>query len=302
MSGKQFLRKALVFFLLLVMADQLMGLGLKYLYFHQKGEDYYYATKTLDNQDSTILILGSSRARNHYNPQIISDSLGMSCYNGGRSGCFLAYQSAQLDLILDRYKPTVIVLEVTPYDMNPGEGDYDRLSGLLPYRHHRSWKKVIEKKSVFEPYKCFSAIYPFNSLLLKMIPNLKDNGDFRTDGFQPLIGTWSGAYVNTNGGGMDVISERKKQEMMHITDVCRDNSICLVMVTSPYYGHFTSSKTLEVTDSICREYGIPYYSYLNDSVFKDRGLFFTADHLNEQGANIFSSKIAHQLSKILEDD
>ena len=135
MTTKAFIVKLVLFICLLIGADALIGKGLKQMYFQQQGEDYYYTTKTLDLQDSTLLILGSSRARNHYNPRIFRDSLGMSCYNAGRSGCFLVYQSAQLDLILDRYVPKVIVLEVTPYDMNPGEGE----RGLVLY-----WHDVIE--------------------------------------------------------------------------------------------------------------------------------------------------------------
>lgn len=292
MSKKEFWVKLLVFAALLAGTDQLIGNGLKYLYFHQRGEDYYYTTKTLDLQDSTVLILGSSRARNHYNPQIIRDSLGMSCYNAGRSGCFLTYQSAQLDLILDRYEPRVIVLEVTPYDMNPGESDYDRLSGLLPYQHHASWRKVVEKKSIFEPYKCLSAIYPYNSLLIKMMANLKDRGEFCSNGFQPLSGTWNEPYGETNGGASLAVSEQKKQEMVHIVKTCKEHHIKLMMVTSPYYGKFTSSRTLEVTDSICRAYQIPYQSFLNCEAFHDGSLFSTGDHLNEQGANVFTSLFA----------
>lgn len=297
MSKKGFCVKLLVFVILLAGADQLIGGILKDLYFHQKGEDYFYTTKTLDMQDSTVLILGSSRARNHYNPRIIRDSLGMSCYNAGRSGCFLTYQSAQLDMILDRYKPEVILLEVTPYDMNPGESDYDRLSGLLPYQHHASWRKTIEKKSVFEPYKCLSAIYPYNSLLIKMMANLKDRGGFRSDGFQPLEGCWTGAYGETNGGAANVVSEQKKQEMIHIVNTCKDNQIRLVMVTSPFYGKFTSSTTLQTTDSICKANDIPYCSFLNHPAFKDASLFATGDHLNEKGAIMFSAMIAHWLRK-----
>lgn len=297
MTLRNFAVKLAVFVVLLVLADALIGYGLKYLYYHQKGEDYFYTTKTLDMQDSTVLILGSSRARNHYNPQIIRDSLQHSCYNAGRSGCFLIYQSAQLDMILDRYKPEVILLEVTPYDMNPGDDDYERLSGLLPYQHHASWRKTIEKKSVFEPYKCLSAIYPYNSLLIKMMANLKDRGEFRSDGFQPLAGCWNGVYSETNGGAANAVSEQKKLEMIHIVNTCKDNHIRLVMVTSPFYGKFTSSKTLQITDSICKACDIPYCSFLNHPAFKDASLYATGDHLNEKGANLFSAMLAHWLRK-----
>lgn len=294
MSSKKFAIKTLILCGLLFIADRSIGALLEWMYFNQKGEDFYYTTKTLDKQTADLLILGSSRARNHYDPQILEDSLRMSCYNAGRSGCFLVYQSAQLDMILDRYTPRMIVLEVTPYDMDAGEGDYDRLSGLLPYQHHASFKKVIAKKSQWEQYKCWSKIYPYNSLCLKMVKNLKDRGEFKSNGFQPLDGEWHepiGNYGTTESS----IDERKVEEMVHIMDVCKQKNIALVMVTSPMFAHCKKTRTLAITDSLCKERGIAYYSFLNNPAYEDGKLYSTSDHLNATGAKKFSRDIAHLL-------
>ena len=132
-----------------------------------------------------------------------------------------------------------------------------------------------------------------------MTKNTEDKGEFRDDGFQPLDGRWQGEYGDTNGGGADAISETKKSEMMHIVESCKRHGIQLVMVTSPYYGHFTSSRTLDVTDSICKANSIPYISFLNREEFKDAALFSTEDHLNESGANLFSSEVASILKPYL---
>lgn len=79
---KKYIAKALLLFVLLFVADRGIGYGLKWMYFHQKGEDYFYTTKALDVQTADLVVLGSSRARNHYNPDVMEDSLHMSCYNG----------------------------------------------------------------------------------------------------------------------------------------------------------------------------------------------------------------------------
>lgn len=291
---KSYIAKASVLLLLLFVADRGIGYGLKWMYFNQKGEDYFYTTKAIDEQTADLLILGSSRARNHYNPEILEDSLGMSCYNAGRSGCFLVYQSAQLDLILDRYTPKAILLEVTPYDMEAGEGDYDRLSGLLPYQHHPSFKKVIRKKSVWEPYKCWSEIYPYNSLVLKMVKNLKDRGEFKANGFQPLYGVWNDS-IGSYGEHEKPIDKHKTEEMVHIIHVCREKGIKLTMVTSPMFARCRTTQTLLLTDSLCNTYHIRYYSFLNEPAYEDNKLYHTSDHLNDKGAEIFSKHIAHLL-------
>lgn len=292
---KSYIGKATLLFILLVIADRGIGYGLKWMYFNQKGEDYFFTTKTLDEQTADLVVLGSSRARNHYNPEILEDSLDMSCYNAGRSGCFLVYQSAQLDLILDRYTPKSVVLEVTPYDMEAGEGDYDRLSGLLPYQHHPSFKKVIGKKSHWEPYKCWSKIYPYNSIVLKMVKNLKDRGEFKANGFQPLHSVWTDSISSNYGEHENAIDKHKTNEMVHIIDVCRKKGIRLTMVTSPMFAHCKETKTLSLTDSLCKKYKIKYYSFLNHPTYEDSKLYHTPDHLNATGAEIFSKHIAHLL-------
>lgn len=294
---KKYIAKALLLFVLLFVADRGIGYGLKWMYFHQKGEDYFYTTKALDVQTADLVVLGSSRARNHYNPDVMEDSLHMSCYNAGRSGCFLVYQRAQLDLMLDRYTPTTIVLEVTPYDMAVGQSDYDRISGLLPYSHHASWNEVIALKSPWESLKCLSAIYPYNSIFLKMVKNLKDRGEFKVNGFQPLEGQWKQPMAD-----YDIptpLDECKVDMMRHIIEVCQAKDIKLVMVTSPMYAHAARTATLQRTEELCREYGIQYRSFLNSTGYQDNALFHTSDHLNATGADKFSREIAHWLKGVL---
>ena len=298
MTHRVFILKSIILLIILIITDFSIGLALERLYFNQKGEEYFYATKAINIQDSALVVLGSSRARNHYDTSIISDSLNISAYNAGRSGCFLVYQSAQLDLILDRYTPKVIILEVTPYDMEKGEGDFDRLSGLLPYHNHASYNQVLERRSPYERFKCLSRIYPYNSLLLKMINNQKDNGEFQPDGFQPLDGKWSGKRQKLGVYNKN-IDLRKQKEMEHIIKQCNKHKIQLIMVTSPFYADYSQTRTIEITDSICKNNQIPYISFLNHPLFKNPSLYHTADHLNKTGAKLFSKIIAGNLKTTL---
>lgn len=89
--------------------------------------------------------------------------------------------------------------------------------------------------------------------------------------------------------------------MEHIVEICKKQHIRLMMVTSPYYGHFTSAKTLDVTDSICKANNIPYLSLLNYPAFDDGMFFSTADHLNRQGADKFSLMVAHWMKSHIKE-
>lgn len=289
---KKYMLKALVLVAMLIIADQSIGYGLKWMYSHQQGGDYGCATKAIMEQEADVLILGSSRARHHYNPAILSDSLKMSVYNAGRDGCFLVYQWAQLKLILDRYTPKIVLLEVTPYDFNLNPSDYDRLSGLLPYQDCPSFKEVIHKKSPWEEWKCLSGIYPYNGQILSMITSMNAKVADMNEGFDPLQGSIYHQMETGNGGAIDQLDEEKVNLMYEIIELCKEKGIELFMITSPYYIHFTYSETLNRVQAICAERHIPYVSYLNNPEYSDGKLYQTADHLNAEGADIFSRSVA----------
>ena len=83
---KKYIRNILLFFVAIVVIDLLFGVVCQYLNDHSKGggiKSRYYVCKE-SNED--VLIFGSSRAKHHYVPDIIEDSLSMTCYNTGEDG------------------------------------------------------------------------------------------------------------------------------------------------------------------------------------------------------------------------
>ena len=81
--------------------------------------------------EEDILILGSSRAQHHYNPETLVKGTDLTAYNGGL-GDQPAFSLVQLSETVSRYKPKAVILDVTPdfrydHDSNP------RLKILGPY-------------------------------------------------------------------------------------------------------------------------------------------------------------------------
>lgn len=83
--------------------------------------------------------------------------------------------------------------------------------------------------------------------------------------------------------------------MVHIIDVCKAKRIVLTMVTSPMYADVAETKSLAITDSLCKRNNVPYYSFLNQAAYDDRKWFHTMDHLNAIGADKFSREIVYLL-------
>ena len=124
---KKFCIWLIAFFVAVVAIDFGFGAGCNYMIKHADAGftkmDNYIANLC----DEEILIFGSSRALHHYVPEIISDSLGMSCYNCGMNGNGILYLYSRYLMVTKRYTPKVIVYEVTnSFDL--ASDDYTRYS------------------------------------------------------------------------------------------------------------------------------------------------------------------------------
>lgn len=123
----------------------------------ETGKTYY----SLNDVDTPVLIVGSSRAAHHYVSNIISDSIGLDVENIGRDGCFFSYNCCVIHSVLDRYVPRLIIWDIWVDDLcgdNP-----DPLENLHPYyninpyvtqciNEEYNWKSVVPLSSYMYKY------------------------------------------------------------------------------------------------------------------------------------------------------
>lgn len=142
---KRFIAKVLFFFSLVVLMDITFGFVFSALRAYAKGgstENCEY----IDNRSTDdIIILGSSRATHHYVPQIIEDSLGVSCYNCGEEGNGIVLAYGRYKMLTGRYKSRLIIYEVTPgYDYGTNEPNTKYLGYLRPYYKKIGIKEIFD--------------------------------------------------------------------------------------------------------------------------------------------------------------
>ena len=83
---KKYLIKIFFYFIAIAVLDFVFGQACQYMNDHSKGggiKSRYYVCK---ESTEDVLIFGSSRAKHHYVPDVIEDSLKVSCYNTGEDG------------------------------------------------------------------------------------------------------------------------------------------------------------------------------------------------------------------------
>ncbi len=111
---KKFLIKIILFVILFIFFDLGYGKLCMYLRTNTHGGQTYSDNYIVDSLNADILLFGSSRVHQQYDPQIIMDSLKMSCYNCGRSGMGIIYHYGRWRLITRRYYPKYIIYDVFP--------------------------------------------------------------------------------------------------------------------------------------------------------------------------------------------
>lgn len=112
--------KGLIFIIFLILFTVLLDFSFGKIY-----EALYFSDESRNNDrlihsvletTEDILVFGSSRAIHHYNPQIIEDTLGVTCYNVGSGGQNIYFHLALLEAALERYVPKIAILELMSID------------------------------------------------------------------------------------------------------------------------------------------------------------------------------------------
>jgi hypothetical protein len=306
---KRFLLNLLMFLGLLFAFDKAAGYILQQLYFRQVAGELYRATYSIDSTKADILVFGSSRASHHYVPEIFEENLHMSTYNTGRDGNYLLYNYAVIKSVTKRYSPKVIILDVNPSALFYRKDDYDRLSTLLPYYNsHTEIRDIVDRRSKYENFKLYSSIYPYNSLSLSvLIGNLEiakklyvsDKGYLPFYGKLPpenMMASMKKPKDNPEEIYSDSIDSFKIAALEDIAKICSKRKITLIFVFSPIYSKINSELANNKLMAVVKKYNVRYIDFSTDSSFVHHPQYFQDEsHMNDDGARIFSRKLAEVL-------
>lgn len=295
---KKFILRVILFFAIVAVIDLLFGKSCDYLYEHSKGGDTYKINYAVSKGHNDILIMGSSRANHHYNPRILSDSLGLTAYNLGIDGSGAILMEGFYRLITQRYVPKYIIYELTPsFDFRKNNADMNNtryLAQLKPYYKNECLSQIFDDIDAKEKIKLHSGLYRYNTTFLNLIRFYLKGGKEGGDGFAPLQGVMGDYMPRTNQHIPEIDTVKIRYLHQFIKD-CKDNGTELVFVISPRYGAI-SSDDYQPGIEACREDGFEVWDYYCDPRFVSKRKYFKDSyHLNNVGADDFTKVIAQRL-------
>lgn len=310
---KKFLIKVILFIAPVILLAVPLDYGLSYLLRQSDlypGELEVWNDIYNSNANCDIAIYGSSRAWVQIDPKIIADTLGGSAYNFGVDGHnFRLEYLRHLELLKHNNKPKTIIFSVDIFTLQKRKDLY-QFEQFLPFM---LWNKNVQKyTSNYEGFTSTDYMLPLiryagkTSALnncLKILIKGKPAHKYRDHGYRPENSKWN----------EDLAAAKKKQEhyivkfdtaTIHLfeqfIEECKSQNISLILVYAPEYieGQKYIGNRKEVLDTFrnfSEKYHLPFFDYSNDSICFDKNLFYNSMHLNQTGAERFSSELAHDI-------
>ncbi len=285
---------------LIVLMDFCIGGANSWLYRRSKYGIFHRQQYVMNESEDDIIILGSSRASHHYVPSIISDTLGMSCYNAGSEGMCIYYHYAILSSVIERgHLPKVIIYDVMNLDVQDYPGPTFTLDAALDrlaphYGEYACIDRLFDLKGWKEKLKLHSLTYRYNSKLVQSIKcnflPLPEN-----QGYEKVAGRLPKDIIFQEEDYDDcAIDSLKLSYVQEMVNLATNNNINLIFVLSPCYKH-NPSRAYDIVKDIAKNNHLMFIDCYNAPELMKRDLFRDAMHLNDDGAHVWSAYLANIL-------
>ncbi len=234
-----------------------------------------------------VIMLGSSRANNHFVPQLFIEK-GFKAYNYGMSGARLQESALMLQLMIDKgYNIKNIILEVDLNINTEGYSDGAR-ARFMPFLKSYSTisdyykNRIPEFNSLyylpFYRYIQYDSQIGFREMLFSFIN--KPSASILNEGFYALQGEGQNMQYD-----LTKYTPKKNKDYELIKKLCQSNTINLIVVSTPMCENVKGINYFKTIKNVYPE----VHNYEN-AVTEDK-YFSTCGHMNEAGARIFTAKI-----------
>lgn len=295
---KSFILKVICFLCIVLFVDLTLGYSFRYMHNHAKGGDNGRVNAITREVTADIIIMGSSRAENHYNPIIIENEMGKSCYNCGMSGNGIVCNYGLFELITQRCKPYLVIYDIHPMSDYYNAFDNHRyLSILKPFYNNLCIRQIFDDVDKYEKYKMLSSMYQYNSTFFRIVTDyLHPRQESGVKGFRPFK-----EQLDT----MKLTNKKEKKQydidslkVEYLDRLAKKMEGHIVFIISPIW-EGDDGQQFQFAKQFCEMNGIPLLDYSNNPKYVHHDEFFKdGGHLNYKGADVFSKDIASELKSL----
>lgn len=261
-----------------------------------------------------IILAGSSRTLYQLNPKIIDSITGLNSFNLGLNAASIKTCYNVIRYAIQHQPSAKIIILNIDYAMFGVEKDPYKDPYYYPYENDTT-AFIIDnagKMGILHQLKLFDiSLYDdyvkYAGIDGYLRPGRNEPGEYK--GFLPhnnLTDFEAPGVINRYKRNAP-FSKKGLQLLITIIELCKQNNKQLILVQAPYANSYFPSKYfdnyLEIinkTDSMALQNNIPFFKYTNLPFANDNGYFYNTNHLNIKGANIYSTILATDIHKYLQ--
>lgn len=299
----KFIKRLLIIIIITMIADRAIFYTARFFYKTTTTTDEYKLNTVISKMDDPVVFMGSSRCHHHYIPSIISDSLKTNVYNAGLWGMRNIYfQYGLLSNILERYTPQVIFMEIHPIDyLKTPFSDIEKAGSLIPFVSYSTGCDEILKKAGLYYKAQVSYLYRYNSEFADIVSgNLLDRSNVADKGYKSLTGQLDTAKGEIKPEKFPFEPDKEKiRYLQAFIDKCKEKKVKLVFLFSPMYA-VEKTNLFDVPHQISQKNAIPFINHYDmEGITGHPEYYYDFGHLNDAGAKKYSSAIASELKKYI---
>lgn len=271
--------------------------------FHQKNTRKYAVWNDIlhTDIDADILIMGNSRAWCMYSPAILDSVLGTNTYNIGFDGSCFDRQAARYDIYrhYQSTKPKCIIQNVEYFTLDKTEG-YER-EQFMPYMMYPYFRNRIQDAAGFSFGELYIPMYRY------YVNNFyEDYNQFDyvvTKGYYARDVDWDGSKLDAAEPYEQKVDSNSLHLFIEYIKRTKQQGIQLILVIAPSYKAVRNvvlnmDEIHQLYYNLSEKYNIPLLDYSDSYLSQDTAYFYNASHLNNLGAELFSTQFAHDIDSL----
>lgn len=306
---KKILCKIFLFTLLVIVC----AFGLDYFlsYRLRQNENRMYAAWNQMYNDSTgydIVINGSSRAWTQYNPLILDSILTLNSFNLGIDGSAINRQVIKYRKYCELHgNPNCLIQNIDLGTMSYTMG-YEREQFFSYFFYDRDLLNQYDQYENFswgEKYVPCYRYLGYDDVITEALfnDNKKHFFEYLTKGYFSRDDKWDGSLLYamdsvecaTDTNAMSIFINFLQEEI--------SKGVSVIFVYAPIYigareKMVNEEEMFEMYDSIAKRFDIPILDYNDIPMCYDTAYFYNATHLNRIGAELFTTKLAHDIDSL----
>ena len=265
--------------------------------------------------NASILVTGSSRALAHFDSRLIQAATGLKTYNIGVDGSQIDMQVAVLKTYLrHNAKPVLLIHSLDAFSFVTSHGGVSSRGLYMPFLDEVDLYEALSRidgdtwKARHLPLYRYVVGDPDFTWWMGMRAVLGWNPpDDRYLGFQPTNRTWTGEFERRRQRNPAGVRFEVEAEGVRVLEdalaLCDREGISVLLVYSPDTWemqelHTNRDEVFAVFKELAARHRATFWDYSGSPISYGRQYLYNSQHLNAQGAALFSADLAAALTAL----